>query len=299
MLDWLAFLVLIGLYFAFANQRFVVAARLFAADKRHGALLALTLIIPFLLLAMPSAAAAPATFLGATAGMLLYLLVPTLATLWRPPDAGSLHPLDILAILALWFPIEFDWLPDLRARLADGVSIPIPLLIGVVLAFILFLVIRPLPRICYSFRITLADFRRIAQALAAYSLVGIPLGLATRFLVFGVAPFDVGTWILGWPLGYLFTALPEELLFRGVIQNQIHDRVKNEQVALFLAAVIFGLAHLNNSTSGYPEPNWMYALMATLAGLAYGWTWRRTGKITASAAVHASVNFVWSVLLSG
>jgi len=39
--------------------------------------------------------------------------------------------------------------------------------------------------------------------------------------------------------------------------------------------------------------------MATLAGLAYGWTWRKTGKITASAVVHATVNFVWGILLSG
>ena len=96
-----------------------------------------------------------------------------------------------------------------------------------------------------------------------------------------------------------FTALPEELLFRGIIQNQIGARVRNEWLALALASVIFGLSHLNNSTLNYPTPNWMYALMATLAGLAYGYTWRRTGKITASAVVHASVNFVWGVLLQG
>lgn len=93
--------------------------------------------------------------------------------------------------------------------------------------------------------------------------------------------------------------MPEELLFRGVIQNQIHRRVKHEWLALAVAAIIFGLSHLNNSTAGYPEPNWMYALMATLAGLAYGWTWRRTGKITAAAVVHATVNFIWGLFLSG
>jgi membrane protease YdiL (CAAX protease family) len=52
------------------------------------------------------------------------------------------------------------------------------------------------------------------------------------------------------------------------------------------------MAHQNNATAGYPAPNWTYAAMATLAGLAYGWVWRRTGKITASAVTHAPANFV-------
>jgi membrane protease YdiL (CAAX protease family) len=227
------------------------------------------------------------------------LLVPALAPLFRPAQAKTLHPLDILAILALWFPIEFGWLPDVEANLAEGVHIPIPLFTGVLLAFVCFLVLRPLPDIGYTFRLTRDDFRRIGQGLAAYTLTGVPLGLLTGFLIFEVAPFDLGALVLAWPLGYLFTALPEELLFRGVIQNQIHQRVKNEWLALAVAAIIFGLSHLNNNTPGYPEPNWMYALMATLAGLAYGWTWRRTGKITAAAVVHATVNFIWGLFLSG
>jgi membrane protease YdiL (CAAX protease family) len=43
----------------------------------------------------------------------------------------------------------------------------------------------------------------------------------------------------------------------------------------------------------------MYAMMATLAGLAYGWTWRKTGKVTGSAVVHTTVNFIWGILLGG
>jgi membrane protease YdiL (CAAX protease family) len=42
----------------------------------------------------------------------------------------------------------------------------------------------------------------------------------------------------------------------------------------------------------------MYS-MASLAGLAYGWTWRKTGRITAAAIVHATVNFVWGILFGG
>ncbi|MFQ5400622.1 MAG: type II CAAX prenyl endopeptidase Rce1 family protein [Anaerolineae bacterium] len=299
-LDWLAFLLLMTLFFAFAASRFVAALRRFADGRHQQVLLALVLLIPFLLAALPGEASNPVSFLHGAGRMLLYLLTPALAMIFRPRAAKALHPLDILATLAIWFPIEFDWLPDVDARLAGGVSIPIPLLTGVVLAFLCFLVLRPLAGgIGYTFRLTRADFGRISAALTAYTLVAIPLGLAVRFLVFGVAPFNLGEWVLAWSLGYLFTALPEEMLFRGIIQNQIHQRLKGEWAALGVAAVIFGLAHLNNATPGYPEPNWMYVLMASLAGLAYGWTWRKTGKITASAVVHATVNFLWGILLSG
>ena len=299
LLDWLAVFMLLGLYVAFANKQFVIAVRRFAADKHHGLLLAVSLVVPFFLLVLPEGRGDPAAFLLAVGKMLLYVLVPALASLFRPAQAKPLHPLDILAFLALWFPIEFGWLPDVDAQLADGVSIPIPLFTGVLLALVCFLGLRPLPNIGYTFALTRDDFGRIGWALAAYMLIGVPLGLLTGFLIFDVTPFEVSSWLLAWPLGFLFTALPEELLFRGVIQNQLHERLQGEWLALVVASIIFGLAHLNNSTPGYSEPNWMYALMATLAGLAYGWTWRRTGKITAAAVVHATVNYVWGLLLSG
>ena len=56
-----------------------------------------------------------------------------------------------------------------------------------------------------------------------------------------------------------------------------------------VSAVIFGLAHL---------PDIRYALLATLAGLAYGWVYARTGRITASALTHTGVNWIWGLLLS-
>jgi membrane protease YdiL (CAAX protease family) len=65
-----------------------------------------------------------------------------------------------------------------------------------------------------------------------------------------------------------------------------------------LAAFIFGLAHLNNSTPGFAEPNWAYVLMATFAGLAYGWVWRRTKRVTVSALTHMLVNLMWSIVFA-
>jgi len=94
----------------------------------------------------------------------------------------------------------------------------------------------------------------------------------------------------------LLVALMEEVLFRGMIQNLLTRRLGNDKLSLPIAAIVFGLAHLNNATEGFATPNWAYALMATLAGLAYGWVWMRTGRVTASAITHALVNLIWVVL---
>ncbi|MCP5096582.1 MAG: CPBP family intramembrane metalloprotease [Chloroflexi bacterium] len=299
MIDWIVFLLFILFYLGCASRWFVGRLRWFADSKQHSAMLVVILLVPFVLLRLSGAQDNPMAFLQDVGIMVLFLSVPTVATLLRPAKAKSLHWLDVITILALWFPIEFGWLPDADAALADGVNIPIPMLMAICMVLVLFLVIRPLPNIGYHFRITGADWQKIGRGLTAYTLIGIPIGLITRFLILGVTPFSVNDWILAWPLGYLFTALPEELLFRGIIQNQIHDRVKNEWVALLIASFIFGLAHLNNSTIGFGTPNWMYVLMATIAGMAYGWTWRKTGKVTAAAIVHATVNFIWGLFLVG
>jgi hypothetical protein len=122
--------------------------------------------------------------------------------------------------------------------------------------------------------------------------------LGIRFLHYNPAFPGVIDLILGALGGYLLTALIEEVLFRGLIQNLLSERIGNKWVALMIASVVFGLAHLNNTTAGYISPNWAYALMATMAGVAYGWVWLRTGKVTASALTHMLVNLIWGTFFA-
>lgn len=74
---------------------------------------------------------------------------------------------------------------------------------------------------------------------------------------------------------------------------------RNAIVALIVASVIFGAAHLDNNTTNYHVPNFMYMLMATIAGLLYGWTWRASGNIVFSAITHALVDWIWVTCFSG
>jgi membrane protease YdiL (CAAX protease family) len=58
--------------------------------------------------------------------------------------------------------------------------------------------------------------------------------------------------------------------------------------ALLVAAVIFGCAHLDNGPG--PLPNWRYAIMATIAGFAYGKVFQKSSSVFSSAILHALIN---------
>ncbi len=86
------------------------------------------------------------------------------------------------------------------------------------------------------------------------------------------------------------TALPEEILFRGLIQNCIAQRFGAGTETLLVSALIFGCAHLDNGPG--PLPNWRYMILATIAGLAYGKVFEKSSSIFASAGLHALVDTV-------
>jgi membrane protease YdiL (CAAX protease family) len=217
----------------------------------------------------------------------VYLLIPPLL-LALPPGAsvGKLRvPLRELAVVfALWLPIEFRILPPLPLPAPNGVDIR--KLVGLVEAMYLFLVARPVPGIGYTYRLTARDAATAVIVFLAYAVVALPIGFATGFI--GWRPALDTTHLVGGPLIiYLVTGVPEEFLFRGLLQNLL-ARWIGPRSGLVVASVIFGLAHL-------PDPR--YVLLATIAGVAYGWVYFRTQRITASAITHALVDATWGAFL--
>ena len=87
----------------------------------------------------------------------------------------------------------------------------------------------------------------------------------------------------------VFTCVAEEALFRGVIQRRLQGEPATpvqtsgrEIGGLAMAAVVFGLAH-------YAGGVWSVVL-ATIAGVGYGWIFWRTNRIEASILTHFLVN---------
>src|SRR5262249_25847300 len=129
-------------------------------------------------------------------------------------------------------------------------------------------IVRPVARIGYTFALSRGDLLAAFAAFATFAVIAIPLGLAMGFLHPGWARLDA----LGWSqrvFGLVFlVSLPEELVFRGLLQNALERRVfrpRGAWPALGLAALIFGASHMGHP----PVPNWRYGILATLAGIAY------------------------------
>jgi membrane protease YdiL (CAAX protease family) len=196
---------------------------------------------------------------------------------------------DTIALLAaatvFWLPLEFHLLPALPLPPVKG-GWDATYLLALVNALYLILIVRRLPRVGLTFLLNRQDFERAIQALVVFTAVALPIGLATGFLRWD--PRFTAQSLAGAPLAiYLGTAVPEEFLFRGVIQNAC-TRWLGFRRGLAVASVLFGLAHL---------PDLRYALLAAFAGVAYGWVYHRRGKVTASAVTHASVDWIWLLLL--
>jgi uncharacterized protein len=129
----------------------------------------------------------------------------------------------------------------------------------------------------------------ILASYIVFACIAIPLGRAIHFIEFDPQWSQLKSLPLV-SLGILFfTAWPEEFLFRGLLQNMLARASKSDLAGWWTASILFGFSHITNM--GFP--NWRYVILATIAGFFYGWTWRKTGSIFASALVHAAVDITW------
>lgn len=251
---------------------------------------------------LPAAVTLAAIFWGAAAWygalgwqlaalMAGYVLLPTACVvLGRRPGAPAGFP-DLCAILALWLPLELAVGAVLIPRPVQGVLHAIAYGVALSLALLLFLIYRRLPGIKYNPPRAVSDMATAAAGLLSAAVVLIPVGLAVGFLGPPHAPGgSPGFWAVRITLIFVATALPEEVLFRGLIQNWLVQRLGDSNLTIALAALVFGLSHLNNAPG--PPPNWRYAIVATLAGFIFGKVFQRSTSVLASAAVHTGVNTI-------
>jgi hypothetical protein len=135
-----------------------------------------------------------------------------------------------------------------------------------------------------------ADFVNPSIGFATAVPVLIALGLALGFLgpFHAPAPFRAGAFALLFLKTLVGVAIPEELLFRGLLQNWLMQKFGPSYKSLVAAALIFGAAHLNNPPG--PLPNWRYMILASIAGVIYGRVFWKSSSLLSSAALHALVN---------
>ena len=246
------------------------------------------LIIPYLIYAFPRDEFHFVFFL-------LFIAIPVgAAALFQYILPGGAHPAspkiswqDVLILVIIGLPIEFNWF--YAAFPHDGLN-SLPKLLMVDAALYAFLVARPLENVGYDFRPRLRDLRIGLRELLFFAPIVISLGIALHFITphGGLPRASVAESAL--LITFFFVAIPEELFFRGLLQNMLEARLGRTR-ALMIAAAIFGLSHFNK-----PGPfNWRYVLLATIAGIFYGRAWRDRQRLLTSSITHTLVDVLWTL----
>jgi len=283
----IAALIALVPYLAIAFFPQTVAARVRALPLPAQLLFPIVLCVPYVLVACDAGMFHYGWFA-------LYALLPVAVAmlLWGarradPQQRGNWR--DFLILAALGIAVDLHWLE--RAWPAHlAIFSKILLLDSGLYGFVL---IRNLEGTGFDLRLRLRDIGIGLREAAFYTPIALAVGLSLGFLHFH--PGWPAFWrvAVAWAFTFFFIAVPEELFFRGWLQNLLEKRMGRIS-ALVLTACIFGLAHFNKRTVGF---NWRYVLLAALAGIFYGRAWRQERRVGASAVTHATVDAIWSLWL--
>jgi len=122
----------------------------------------------------------------------------------------------------------------------------------------------------------------------------LPLATIGIFVIYSIGvligyssiDFTAAAIFLPWALkNLIFTVVAEEALFRGLIQNELTNRLKcnySDHFAVIIGGVIFGAVHFSGGI--------YYVLLSSLAGVFYGYPYKVTGKIEAPIITHFLLN---------
>ncbi|NLY75430.1 MAG: CPBP family intramembrane metalloprotease [Firmicutes bacterium] len=130
------------------------------------------------------------------------------------------------------------------------------------------------------------------EIIKAAALTGVPtitaavtLALALGYIRF--EPKTVSFLPIWMAVNLLFVCVPEEAFFRRLIQGNLSRKLNfkgGKIAALFVASFIFGLGHYGGGLR--------YALIATVAGIGYGFAYHKTQRIETGILVHFALNLV-------
>jgi membrane protease YdiL (CAAX protease family) len=286
-----AFFFLVMLLFAARGVDSSLAARFGAGS---GYLLGAAVLLVYLIYALGTNTFAFMR-VAAVAGLIFIPLALAASAERLPPGSWQ----DFLILAGVWLAVKplpnpwgwslSHWLwPYPGGRLAYVLTV----LLCVNVALACFVLLRRVNGVGYSIGWGRHWSFFILASFIVFGCIAIPLGRAIHFIQFEPQWSQLKS-LPFVSLGILFfTAWPEELLFRGLLQNMLSRASNSELAGWWTASLLFGFSHITNM--GFP--NWRYVILASIAGFFYGWTWRKTGSIFASALVHAAVDSTWHFL---
>ncbi len=209
-------------------------------------------------------------------------------------DKFVLNWSDLAIWLLLWIPFDLRWYTDMQANLDYtwwSVAISVIAIIG-----------------WYGYRGADIGYRLVPNfkdvyitllALILIMVMVIPPGLATGFLSFSIPDtYDIPKLAAHFIGLFLTVALPEELFFRGVLLRGLEKVFSKRWIPMLISSLAFGLMHWNNMND--LSMQFTYVSLATLAGLGYGYAYRKSGNnLFAAILTHTLVDWIWKLFLTG
>ncbi|GAB4438667.1 MAG: hypothetical protein OHK0015_32590 [Chloroflexi bacterium OHK40] len=232
---------------------------------------------------------------GGLGSALLFAAVPTLA-FGLARGSRRPTPFDAVALGYLIASLALGLLPRLMLPQQGGL-VPFFQFSTVPLLLLLYAG-RGWPGLGFTWHLSGPELRAALLAAIPAILVMALAGLLGNEVAIGRP--GAGVLLVGALGAYFFGALPAELLLRGGVQRGLERALADTMGAPLAAWVALGataaLSALVGLALGAGNP--YSTLQGGLIGLAAGWAYRRTGKLTASAVTHMLI--VWSVsILAG
>jgi len=156
--------------------------------------------------------------------------------------------LDGVSILWIWLPIEFGLLRRFAAASGanNGLQYAFAQGLAINMGLIAFAAWRRFPGIGYRLEFDRKSIATASLGFVMFAVIAIPLGLAITFIQFRLESSKLLIAPAAFLGIFLTIAIPEELLFRGLIQNWLERVSARPILSLMLGSIIFGAAHLNN-----------------------------------------------------
>lgn len=229
---------------------------------------------------------APFTFAALLCAFVLLYWLNKGKQRWQQVARHSLVVLLALALSLHLLPGFENWLQLDQIQLSEQ-SRPFSLYLNLDKPIVFFLLLLLLPDLPGRYQL---NFNASVQLLLISLLAIVVLSLLAIALGFVALEWKLPHWWWLFALNnVLFTAVVEEAFFRGYLQRLCSEKT-GALVALFVVALLFGLAHLAGGV-------W-YALLACLAGLFYGYLYWRSGSLAVAVAGHFAVNLVHFLALT-
>ena len=222
--------------------------------------------------------------------MAAFIFLPFALTLSQEMSApGSWQ--DFLTIASVWAFVKFGPSHYLWPYPDNRLAYVFTVLFSVNIAIAVFLLARRTKGVGYAIGWGKGWTRSVLGSFLLFGCIAIPVGMSVHFISF--TPQWPTAAVVGRSIGILiFTAWPEELLFRRVTAKSPRPLVQKR---------IGWLVDLLGPLRALPHHQWALPQLAIRSPRddrwpVYAWTWRKTNSIFASATVHAAVDITWHVL---